>query len=268
MFVGLGLCACVQARSDDFLGGERDQAEVQRQGTGPKPAPPPPPPSATSDKIPTRPPPPFDALARARSMPDDLACLKAVSELESQGRVEDGFALLGACAAEGKWRDLRRLLSAPWRARLGQHAEADVMVLLGRVIANRGGLFESDVPLCNLNRVELHTLGEAFQGDGLRPGAWVIVRAFAGPERITKKERRVVLKELTRGSSDRGAEETGATASTKVPLPLPPIEEGQELIVIGRLEGRVGTNQDGYPEARLEAHGVFRPGRTLPDLSP
>ncbi|MBK6683871.1 MAG: hypothetical protein IPG45_05305 [Deltaproteobacteria bacterium] len=258
---GVVLTGCVQARSDDFLEREREERPV-----GPVTKTPPPPPP--KDLIPTTPPPPFDAYAKADSLSDDLACVKSVSELEAQARQDDAFALLVACAGEEKWRDLRRLLGPPWRGRLGKMPEDQGMVLLGRVIATRGGLFESDVRLCNLNRLELQPLTEAFQGRGLRAGSWVIFRAFAGRERTSKKDRRVELKELSRGEGDRGVDETGATITAYLPANLPPIEEGGQYIVVGRLDGAVGTNSEGYPHTKLKAVGLFRPGRTMPDLSP
>lgn len=254
------LAACVQGRSDDFLEREREERPV-----GPTVKAPPPP---AKDLIPSTPPAPFDPSAKANSLSDDLACVKSVSELEAQARLDDGFALLVACAGDEKWRDLRRLLGPPWRARLAKMPEEQIMVLLAQVIATRGGLFESDVRLCNLNRVELQPLSEAFQGSGLRSGSWVIFRAFAGRERTTKKDRRVELKELSRGEGDRGVDETGATIAATLPSSLAPLEEGGQYIVVGRLDGAVGTNSDGYPHAKLKAAGLFRPGRPMPDLSP
>ncbi len=260
--IGAWVAGCVQGRSDDFLEREREERPIRPANKAP------PPPPAPKDLIPSTPAAPFDPYAKANSLDDDLACVKAVSELEAQARLDDAFALLVACAGEEKWRDLRRVLSQPWRGRLAKMPEEQVMVLLGEVIATRGGLFESDVRLCNLNRVELQPLTEAFQGRGLRAGSWVIFRAFAGRERNSKKERRVELKELSRGEGDRGVDETGATITAIVPGALPPLEEGGQYIVVGRLEGAVGTNGEGYPHTKLKAAGLFRPGRAMPDLSP
>lgn len=185
---------------DDFLSDNRDRARA-RQET-------PPPPKEVPGEVERRPAPSQadlakDAANRANAMRDDVECGRAVSVDEGSGRAAEGWHLLLACTRQGKWRSLTRLLGSPWGQRLQQAEEGERIAVLANVIANRGGVFEADLPVVQRASTPLRSLQEAF-GSAAPAGSWVIFRASIAKEGVDKQGRRTVeLDEVSRGTQDR-----------------------------------------------------------------
>jgi hypothetical protein len=256
----LGLSACATEGRDDLLSRRGDREPLRPV----VPAPPPPP--GSEDKIPEHPVATATPEERAATMPNDQACVRAHTEQDKGGDPSGAFQLLRACAAVGKWRDLRRALSPPINQHLAKLSEPEALTLLYRIIANRGGIFESDVPLTQRWSWGLHYLAEGFGDDPLPKDAWVVFRTDAAEAKRGKNA--LTLVELVRSAKDSKASfsESGRVIIAKNPGALLIPEEG-ELIVLARLEKVVANNRDGYPEARVSLVEVMRPGLIAPDLT-
>jgi hypothetical protein len=89
--------------------------------------------------------------------------------------VEAAWRQLWSCVEEGRFTALRPLLSGAWDDELRRRSDAPL--LLTRVIAERGGSVDEDLPLLHERHVPLFTLAQVLGQPEQRRGALVVVRA-------------------------------------------------------------------------------------------
>jgi hypothetical protein len=139
--------------------------------------------------------------------PDDDGGLEAVAaELGSGERCEStarllyeqqdhdaGWRMLMACARQGNLFQLRQVLSGPWPDEI--KTRPDGALLVGMIIAARGGDLEHDLALLHRQRIGLFALADAVERPKAYTGRLLLVRARLRPD-LRPLEDTTVLEEV------------------------------------------------------------------------
>lgn len=120
------------------------------------------------------PPESLSPAAYAARYPKADAC-EAEARRIHKAAPDRSWALLSACVARGKFTLLARLLEAPWVHELQERNEA--AILLGRVVAARGGDILGDLASLRSARVPIFGLETAMRNPALYKGRVLIFRA-------------------------------------------------------------------------------------------
>jgi hypothetical protein len=237
----------------------------------PEIAPDPPPPIAERPPEKKR---PLRVKELAARMRDDIECEQAVVNLEKRSP-KVAWALLRACVDQDKFRNLRRLLDAPWRKQLEAMKEWDRHRLLGHVVAIRGADFDTDLRLLGAAGFEISALRAAIDRPSDFRAKPVIFRGYVRSRRLEKDgaiamvigevgrytvDKKVeYLGELYKYGSVEGRALTGVEVETRVgPLPML-VREGNEFVFLAL----VRSIRKSVPQ--VEIVDVYRRGVILLD---
>ena len=241
-----------------------------------QPPPPAPPPSPraqakTKPKAKVR----IDVLAA--QMRDDLECQKAVSKLANRSK-RHAWALIKACINQDKFRNLRMVLTEPWRSFLS--AEPRSLQWVAHLIAIRGADFRSDLPLVRSERIGVSTLREVMNAPSDHKARPVLFRGYVISRQLMRDGFiRMRIAEVGRITVDKkvefegvvykyGSNEkrmlTGRLIEARTgPLPML-VREGNEFVFLGTFS-KLTQNNSGEDVAQLQLIDVFRRGVVLPD---
>jgi hypothetical protein len=232
--------------------------------------------------------PPFDAKGIAQSQLSPGDCESVARSLRTRSP-DEGWAVLNACADRRRWprggfTQLEALTNGNWDAELQNRPDAPR--LIAKVIANRGGDVDGDIPLIQGTRVPLFTLASAVKQPRTYKGRWIMIRGAASQQDDQVGSATIMIKEtslragvthdvrsgdLLSGSGRYGGDlqtlhaktnndhmETGLVVVGKLPEADPFIEPGKDFIFYGRFDGiRPGT--EAQPVAMVTVGGYFRP---------
>ncbi len=226
-----------------------------------------------------------DAQLTAKKMRDDIDCEKETERLSKLKLTSEAWHLLRACTKQAKWRNLRRLASPAFAKRMSALGEKERMLFVAEVVANRGGVFEIDLPDAQDKGWALHGVPTAIK-KALPAGSLVMFRADLASQSVEGGKHEVVLQEVARktedhketfllqgqrtgniyvveaktGSSDL-LEETGVEIHGTLDAPHPK-EDAKPMIYLGRLLERPAKQT-----LVMELLGVYTAGPILVDIS-
>jgi hypothetical protein len=194
---------------------------------------------------------------------------------------ENGWRALAGCVANGRFTALRALLRGDWDHDL--QTRSDAPLLIARIIAERGGNVDDDLPLLHEHRVPLFSLRQALARPELYQGALVIVRArlsshgVVDETRLVSQMRNVQVgltdRVVTRAAAPYGMDSrhvrtvpraynldipTGNRMLAAMP-PDPFVDEGDSLVLLARFDGLRAEDQ--WPVLTVMAH--LRPNAAL-----
>jgi hypothetical protein len=124
----------------------------------------------------------FDAKGFVAGIETPADCEQSAREVR-RSNPDQGWALLRACVekprfARGPFVQLGLLTSGAWDEDLQNRPDAAVLV--GRIIASRGGDVEGDLPALQKNRVPVFSLSAALRQPEVYKGRWVVLRGAMG----------------------------------------------------------------------------------------
>jgi hypothetical protein len=120
-------------------------------------------------------------------------CESTARLLYAREHRDAGWQLLMACARQGNLFQLRQVLSGPWPAEI--KARDDGALLLGMVIAARGGDLTHDLALLHRQRIAVFALADAVERPRAYRGRLLLVRARLRPD-LRLMEDTTVLEEV------------------------------------------------------------------------
>jgi hypothetical protein len=171
---------------------------------------PPPTSSAEPASAPTPEPPPPPAAKRtvgqlATEAKDDRECEQRVKALQEKVKdIGPSFAMLQACVARDKFRNLALLFTSPWREAFETLAPDNQLDLVTHLLAVRGAMIETDVPKCLENRVPVYELASAFKEPKLYEGRYVIATGMITEQKQDQRGWTVAeIQETHRQTKDR-----------------------------------------------------------------
>ncbi len=223
------------------------------------------------------------AETKAATLRDDIECTKAIHRMKVEGE-GDPYPLMVACARQGKWRNLKALLAHPVTEAM---PEAEAVPLLAHVIANRGGMFESDLRECLGRRRRLYHVSEARGPRPIPRGSWMMFRGELKTEDLGRSGERIAkFREFARGTRDRnvviadyftqqgvyvgsevdkvGSEDvlrdTGLIVEAELPEDTTSLVRGQQYIVLAKYDRTQTTPEPETVTAYVQLVAAFRPG--------
>jgi len=167
-----------------------------------------------------------------------IFCAQAARALNRASR-DKAWATLAACVDKGNFTLLDLLADAPWREELPWRPEA--AAIIARVVAARGGDAVADAARLESLGAPFAPLEAALGQGGQTAGRLVLLRAEVAASDV--EEGWPVLR-LTAKGKDGPVPVLGRLREAD-----PHLEPGRELVLVGRLEGRVALGGAG-------AHGV------------
>lgn len=232
-----------------------------------------------------------DARTKATKMRDDIDCESEVDRLTRLRSLDEAWHLMRECSVQAKWRNLRRLGSPMFRGRMRALPEMERWSLIAKVVANRGGLFEIDLPELQERGLAVHGVRAAFK-DSMPAGALVMFRAELSTQSKEKNgTHSVVLREVARQTEDTNwmylmrsrrtrniyllqayagsndlLHETGVEiyGTSKTPHPE---GDGKPMIYLAQLVERAVKQSETSGGLHVEVLGVYTAGAILIDTS-
>lgn len=224
-------------------------------------------------------------------------CRREVQRLaQYEGNEPGGWALLKACVAQGKYNDLKALLSAPWLARLQAEGDAVTVRLVSEVIATRGANFARDLPACQQKQIPLYELRAALENPKVFKGRFVLVRGVVTSQDADDRHANVEIDEtsmqvkdkMQRISDHSGDDEgedtvwrrgyryrrrrenfaapTGRTLSAALEAPDPRLLNEEEYVFLARFVSRQPPEDelDDREHAFVDIVNFYKPGIDMP----
>ncbi|MCC7382921.1 MAG: hypothetical protein IT384_13875 [Deltaproteobacteria bacterium] len=196
------------------------------------------------------------------------------------GSSSRAWDLTVACARQGKWRDLRRLLAYQ---QLGQMPKAEATLLVARVIASGGSEFTIDLDWARERGYPIFALSDAV-GMRNRPGTMIIFRAKVQDEvvgeggvrtlELAEEQRRtndvnlyavfsggggIAVANLGRAGSEDFYQASGVTVVGLAARDLPAVGPDRSYVFIAQVEKVTATEQ-----VRARILAISKPGISGP----
>ncbi|MEW5855151.1 MAG: hypothetical protein AB2A00_40620 [Myxococcota bacterium] len=187
------------------------------------------------------------------------ACEEEARRLLGENR-QKGWAMIRACVDLGNEPDIRTLLASPWLDELRERSDAGL--LLGQVMAARGGNLNHDLALCHEQRVPLFGLKAALAEPGTYKGRILVLRGTVKERRseggktaveVAETALQSDVVEVTSGGRKYVSEYQGRTT----------YDVAGNSRATGRFDGTASVNRSGRSSGRyVEERNVNKPMET------
>lgn len=114
---------------------------------------------------------------------DDDECEKNVTAL-ARSSEPAGWSLLLACVDQDKYRDLRALVSGPWKSRFAALGREDRLRMAVHVISTGGASFADAMPTLAESQLPVRVLGVAMKAPRHAPDNYVVFRGQLKKRRL------------------------------------------------------------------------------------